>query len=98
VGLLATLDGRLWTGTAAEAEAELRRRINSCAATLPYPAAVLISDRTAGAVAAPEDLLTVCTVVAKSSSQVYLRDKEPNLANLQSERTVVLHIPEAPAC
>ncbi len=96
-GLLASIDGRRWPGTAAQAEAELRRRINEHAATLPYPPAALISERAAGAAAGPHDLLTVCTILAKSSGQVYLRDKEPNMASLRKARAVVLLIPDKEA-
>ena len=41
------------------------------------------------------DLLAVYTVLAKSSDQVYLRDKEPNLARIESGRRVVLRLPGA---
>ena len=39
------------------------------------------------------NLLTVLTVLAKSSGRVYLRDKEPNLAAIRPGRRVVLVIP-----
>jgi hypothetical protein len=91
--LLEWIDGKPWTGTPQEAERELRRRLDEHAATLPYPAAVLVSDRAAGAEDGPADMLTVCAVLAKSSGRVYLRDKEPNLANIRKDRVVVLQIP-----
>jgi hypothetical protein len=91
-GLLAHLTGSRWTRTDTEAEAELRRRVNECAARLPLPPAVLVAVQ--GNEAEPvDDLLAVFTVLAKSSDRVYLRDKEPNLARIQPERRVVLRLP-----
>ena len=92
-GLLGQLDGTSWKGTSGEAEQELRRRLNSHAANLPYPAAILVCGRATAAEPGPGELLTVCAVLAKSSDQVYLRDKEPNLANIRTARVVVLQIP-----
>ncbi len=72
------------------AESELRRRIDAHALTLPLPAAALVTDR-----AEPEDetcgdLMTIATVLAKSSGHVYLRDKAPNLNQIIPGRRVVL--------
>ena len=92
--LLRRLDRKPWTGAPEEAERELRRRLNEHAATLPYPAAVLVSEDRSGVQESPLDLLTVCAILAKSSGQVYLRDKEPNLANIRKGRIVVLKIPD----
>ena len=91
--ILARLDGIAWPGTADAAERELRRRLNRHAATLPIPAAVLLFGRRPAASERVPELLTICTVLAKSSERVYLRDKEPNLANLRGGRTVVLQLP-----
>jgi hypothetical protein len=92
--LLRRLDRRAWAGSLEDAERELRRRLNEHAAKLPYPAAVIVCDHAAGAECGPADLLTVCTVLAKSSGQVYLRDKEPNLSGIRKDRVVVLQIPD----
>ena len=92
--LLQRLDGKRWRGTPEEAERELRRRLDEHAGALPFPAAVLVSDRATGAEDGSGDLLTACAVLAKSSGRVYLRDKEPNLANIRSGRVVVIQIPQ----
>ena len=91
--LLAQLTGRRWRG-AAQAEAELRTLLNEQAVRLPLPPAALVAGSAEGAKAV-EDLLTVCTVLAKSSDRVYLRDKEPNLSRIAPERRVVLRLPGA---
>ena len=76
-----------------QAEAELRRLINEHVITLRLPRAAAVLDAVR-----PDDtycskLLTILTVLSKSSGHVYLRDKEPNLANLTPDRRVVLIIP-----
>jgi hypothetical protein len=91
-GLLAHLTGRQWTSTDAEAEAELRRRVNEQAARLPFPPAVLVA-RKADGPETVDDLLAICAVLAKSSDRLYLRDKEPNLARIEPGRRVVLQLP-----
>ena len=91
--LLARLTGRQWR-RAAQAEAELRRLLNEQAARLPLPPAAVVAGSAEGAKAV-EDLLTVYTVLAKSSDRVYLRDKEPNLGRIAPERRVVLRLPSA---
>src|SRR5690242_17062627 len=63
--LLERLTGRRRRG-AARAEAELRMLLNEHAARLPLPPAALVAASADGAKAV-EDLLTVCTVLAKSS-------------------------------
>ena len=88
--LLARLTGR-GSSRAPEAEAELRKLLNEHAARLPLPPAALVAGSAEGA-AAVEDLLTICTVLAKSSDRVYLRDKEPNLGRIAPERTIVLRL------
>ena len=93
-GLLARLTGRRWTRGDAEAEAELRRRVNEHAARLPLPPAELIAD-SADEANLVNDLLAVYAVLAKSSDRVYLRDKEPNLAHIEPGRRVVLRLPGA---
>ncbi|MCE5307504.1 MAG: hypothetical protein LLG20_07665 [Acidobacteriales bacterium] len=91
--LLTLLDGAEWTGTPEQAECELRRRLNEHAAILPYPAALLVTDKAGDGAECFTDLLTVCTVLAKSSHRVYLRDKEPNLSNLRAGSAVALQFP-----
>ena len=92
--ILASLDGRPWAEGAKKAETELRRRINEHALKLPLPPAVLATNK-AGARESVEDLLTVCTVLAKSSDRVYLRDKEPNLDRIEFGRRITLRFPGA---
>jgi len=89
--LLTRLTGRQWR-RATQAEAELRRLLNEQAAQLPLPPAALVAGSAEGAKAV-EDLLAICTVLAKSSDRVYLRDKEPNLRRIASERRVVFRLP-----
>jgi hypothetical protein len=93
--VLERLDGTPWVGTSDEAERELGRRLDRHAATLPYPRAALLGGRPADATEYTSDFLTICAVLAKSSARVYLRDKEPNLANLRGGRIVVLQLPGA---
>ena len=96
--VIAGLIGKNSNGLALEpsedAERELRRRIDAHARTLPFPAAALVTDR-----AEPQDeqcdhLLTIVTVLAKSSGHVYLRDKTPNLGQVKPGRRVVLLVPQ----
>jgi hypothetical protein len=95
--VLGRLDGAAWAGTPDDAERELRLRINRHAATLPYPHAALLGGRPSDATEYTSNFLTICAVLAKSSTRVYLRDKEPNLSNLSVNRIVLLHIPEMEA-
>jgi len=92
--ILTSLDRRPWTEGAQKAETELRRRINEHALSLPFPPAVLAANN-AGARYFVDDLLTVCTVLAKSSDRVYLRDKEPNLDRIEFGRRITLRFPGA---
>jgi hypothetical protein len=92
--LLRRLDGEPWKGNPDDAERELRRRLNEHAARLPLPPAVLVAGPAMEAEDGSADLLNACTVLAKSSRRVYLRDKEPNLANIGKWRMVVLQIPD----
>jgi hypothetical protein len=94
-GLLARLTGKPWSDGEVAARAELRRRVNGCAAQLALPPAMLVTDA-ADAAEPVDDLLAIYTVLAKSSDRVYLRDKEPNLARIEPERRVVLRLPGAP--
>ena len=76
-----------------EADRQLRQRINAHALTLPLPPAAVVTDRCFKNDHVCEDLLSVVTVLAKSSGHVYLRDKQPNLASIQPDRRVVVLIP-----
>ena len=76
-----------------EADRQLRERINAHALTLPLPPAAVVTDSCLAGRPGCEDLLSVVTVLAKSSGHVYLRDKQPNLAAIQPGRRVVVLIP-----
>jgi hypothetical protein len=76
-----------------EADQQLRERINAHALTLPLPPAAVITDSSLTGDEVCQDLLSVVTVLAKSSSHVYLRDKQPNLAAIRPGRRVVVLIP-----
>ncbi len=91
--ILARLDGNDWSGQEALAERELKRRINEHVKTLPYPPSAVILPG-----ARPDEhcycLLTVCTILSKSSDRVYLSAKSPNLGYLTPGRTVRMFIPD----
>ncbi len=72
------------------AESALRQRIDAHALALPLPAAALVTDRAEPEDEACNDLLSIVTVLAKSSGHVYLRDKAPNLNQIKPGRRVVL--------
>ena len=76
-----------------EADRQLRERINAHALTLPLPMAALVTESSLTGDDVCKDLLSVVTVLAKSSSHVYLRDKQPNLAAIRLGRRVVVLIP-----
>ena len=80
-------------GRAEPTEAELRQRINEHATTLDLPPAAAVLDTARPGDTACGNLLTILTVLSKSSRHVYLRDKVPNLANLTPNQRVVLVIP-----
>ena len=99
--ILALLDGstakansrRAKARTDLEADRQLRERINAHALTLPLPPAAAVTDSCLQGDEACEDLLSVVTVLAKSSGHVYLRDKQPNLAAIRPKRRVVVIVP-----
>jgi hypothetical protein len=91
--ILSVLDGSSWTGSPKAAGAELRHRIQEHAQTLPWPGALLVTDQADPNDPQCNDLLTICTVLSKSSESVYLRDKEPNLERLRAKLRAVLQIP-----
>jgi hypothetical protein len=76
-----------------EADRQLRERINAHALTLSLPPAAVVTDSCLLGDRVCDDLLSVVTVLAKSSGHVYLRDKQPNLAAIQPGRRVVVLIP-----
>jgi len=90
--ILARIDDEQWRGNEELAERELKRRINEHVKTLPYPPAALILAR-----GEPNEqcgcLLTVCTILSKSSGQVYLASKNPNLSYVTAGRAVRMFIP-----
>ena len=80
--------------TAKTAEAELHRRIQARALELPLPPVAVATAQARDGDVECTDLLTIITVLAKSSSRVYLRDKEPNLASIVPGRRLVLIVPK----
>jgi hypothetical protein len=94
-GLLETASpGELALTKPEDVQLTLRQRIDERAQTLQIPAAVLVTDRVERGDERCSDLLSIITVLAKSSSRVYLRDKVPNLNQIQPGRRVVLIVPE----
>lgn len=91
--LLLLLDGekRLTEKAAGE---ELRGRIHDRALELPLPPVGAITAQARDGDSECTDLLTVMTVMAKSSSRVYLRDKDPSLASIVPGRRLVLLVPK----
>jgi hypothetical protein len=77
-----------------DAECELRRRIDAHARTLPLPAAALVTPSAEPGDEECNNLLSIVTVLAKSSGHVYLRDKAPNLDRVQPGQRVVLLVPK----
>jgi hypothetical protein len=69
---------------------ELRGRLNEHAQSLSWPSAMLVTDQPREGDDECEDLLTILTVIAKSSDRVYLRDKEPNLNSLLRPRRLLI--------
>jgi hypothetical protein len=74
-------------------EDALRRLIESWARELPLPSAVAITGQARDGDTECKDLATIVTVLAKSSSRVYLRDKEPNLFSIFAGQRLVLLLP-----
>ncbi len=79
----------------ATARTRLCQLINERAEALPLPPAALISDQATGRDRTEGDLLTICTVLSKSSDRIYMRDKEPNLNAILPSRRLILLIPNA---
>jgi hypothetical protein len=80
--------------TAKVAEAGLRRCIQARALELPLPPVAAATAQARDGDIECNDLLTIITILAKSSSRVYLRDKEPNLASIVPGRRLVLIVPK----
>ena len=90
--LLKALDGK--KARKESPDHALRRLIETRARELPLPPAVAVTGQERVGDTECTDLLTIVTVLAKSSSRVYLRDKEPNLSSIVSGRRLVLLIPK----
>lgn len=90
---LGTCLGIVFPMTSRAAERLLRAKVNEHAATLPFPAACVVSSERNLASEEVTDPLTVVTVLSKSSGHVYLRDKEPNFDRLTANARLVLLIP-----
>jgi hypothetical protein len=86
--------GKLRLSGPEDAERDLRQRIDAHARTLALPAAALVTDREEPGDELCKDLLSVATVLSKSSSRVFLRDKAPNLDRIRPGRRVVLIVPD----
>jgi hypothetical protein len=71
----------------------LRRLIETRAQELPLPPAVAVTDQARYKDTECTDLATIVTVLAKSSSRVYLKSKEPNLSSVVAGRRLVLLVP-----
>ena len=75
------------------AERALRTLVNAHAATLPFPPACVVTNQRNLAVEEVFEVLTIITVLSKSSGHVYLRDKEPNFDRLVAGASLALIIP-----
>jgi hypothetical protein len=91
--LLQMLEGET-PRTVKAAEQELRRRIQARSLELPLPPVAVITAQALSGDVECTDLLTIMTVLAKSSSRVYLRDKDPNLASIVPGRRLILIVPK----
>ncbi|MGQ9663532.1 MAG: hypothetical protein ACUVWX_14560 [Kiritimatiellia bacterium] len=92
--ILEKLDGRPWEKDSESAAEEIRRRIVEHVKTLPYPPSALVLKGEYPAQNC-DCVLTICTILSKSSDNVYLARKAPNLGYLQPGRAVHLFVPEA---
>jgi hypothetical protein len=72
----------------------LKRLIEARANELPLPPALAITSQARSGDTNCEDLLTIITILAKSSSRVYLRDKTPNMTSIAAGRRLVLVVPK----
>ena len=89
--ILARVLGRRVAGK--DAWKKLRSLINDRAMELPLPpTAAVTRDRLDGDETC-DDLLSVVTVMSKSSGHVYLRDKEPRMQSLTGGRRLILILP-----
>ncbi len=80
--------------TDADADAYIRERLHLAAGELQLPPAAIVSDRYLKGDKVCKNILHILAVLSKSSDYVYLRKKEPNLANLLPGRKVVLIDPQ----
>lgn len=91
--LLEYLDGKPWAGPAEEAAAELTRRIEERAASLPWPSMALVCDVPGSSHVELQDALTWCTAASKQVGRIVLLNKDPNLDRLKGRKKLVLHFP-----
>ncbi len=96
VALLSVLDGRQRRCSLKLAEQELRERINKHAASLPLPNAAVVVQPPRRANARISNVLSAITVMAKSSGNVYLQAKEPNLAMIREGGNIGVIVPTVP--
>lgn len=71
-------------------ESRLRREILAYAATAGLPQAALVTRQSTSADVVCEDPRLIVCLLAQSSHNIYLRDKEPNLSQLLTERSLIL--------
>lgn len=76
------------------AERDLREKIERRARRLKLPFVAPVIDQALPGDEVCTNLLTVITVLSKSSGHVYVRDKSTNLYAIRGERNVVLILPE----
>jgi hypothetical protein len=84
---------RLGRKPKSRANVQLIELLNEHSKTLELPSATVVTDRIEDGDIANNCLLSILTVLAKSSAHVYLRDKEPNLTTLKQRRFVVVLLP-----
>lgn len=78
-----------------DADEALRNAVNDQSRRLELPGAAALVDLVSPDDERCPDLISVLTVLSKSSNRVYLRDKEPNLTVLRPGRRVTVFIPHA---
>lgn len=74
----------------AEVEPQLRRQIVAYAGQCKLPAVALVTRQASEQDVLCSDPRLVACVLTQASLRVYLRDKEPNLSQLQRDRQLIL--------